>query len=73
MDLAASGMTVLAVLGAAIPVYILYQKRAEPGALYLMTLCLALVVYSCNLILFPDETAVLLRYSVVSLLSLIHI
>ena len=69
MDIAANGMTALAFLGAAIPVYILYQKRAEPGALYLMTLCLALVVYSCNLIVFPDENAVLLRYSVVSLVA----
>jgi len=59
-------MTVLAFLGAAIPVYILYKKRAESGALYLMALCLALVVYSCNLILFADESAVLLRFSVVS-------
>jgi len=66
LNLAANGMTILAFLGAAIPVYILYQKREEPGALYLMALCLALVVYSCNLILFNDETAVLLRFSVVS-------
>ena len=69
MNLAANGMTALALLGAAFPVYHLFKNRAEAGALYLLALCLALVVYPFNLILLQGETAVLFRFSVVSLVA----
>ncbi len=67
MNLAANGMTVLALLGAAFPIYHLYENRAEPGALYLLALCVALAVYPFNLILLQGEAAVLFRFSVVFL------
>lgn len=69
MNLAANGMTVLALVGAAFPIYHLYRNRAAPGAVYMLALCIAFVMYPFNLILLEGEAAVLLRFSVVSLVS----
>lgn len=66
LNLAANGMTLLALLGAAFPVYHLYKRRTQPGAVYLLLLCIALVIYPFNLILLEGESAVLLRLSVVA-------
>ena len=69
LNFAANGMTVLALLGAAFPIYHLYKNRTEPGAVYVLALCVALVVYPFNLILFEGESAVLVRFTVVAVVA----
>lgn len=60
-------MAWLAVLGAVVPAVHLYQNRAQPGAMYLLALCVVMAVYPLDVVFLNGLPAVLHSYSSIGL------
>ena len=73
MNLVATGMALLAVVGAAIPTLHLVRNRREPGAIYILALCIVCAVYPLNVIFLDGEAAVLHRWSTVTLVAPLYL
>lgn len=73
MNATATGMALLALLGAFIPVVHLYRNRHKPGAIWLLALCCVLASYPMGSLLVGGEIGLRHRFSSIALVAPIYV